>query len=95
MKVDNNFKLHGFNKIQVALEHQIFVPGDITLRWSPITIAGHFFRGELNGVAVIHTNRSTICWVSVKNGVLHGASVILGVSYIIEPVSFLHYIQDL
>ena len=87
IKIDKYLKLNGLNDIMIAPEDQRFVPGDKTLGWSPTRIIGKFNHGELNGFVLLRTNVSTVGWVTVKKGILHGPSIMGGISYIIDPVS--------
>ena len=91
VKLDKNLKLNGFNDVIVTPKHQHFVPRDNTLGWSPTRIIGTFNHGELNGFVKIHTNMSTVVWATVKKGILHGPFFIMGLTYIIEPVSCMMY----
>ena len=86
-RLDSKNKLNGVNDIMIIQEHWKHIPNDITLRWAPIRIIGIFVHGELNGFTRIDTNVATQAWVTVKNGVIHGPSVIYGISHIMEPVS--------
>ena len=89
IKLDNDLKLNGFNDIIIESEYQKLVPRDSTLGWSPTRIIGNFDHGNLNGFAFLQTNVSTFVWAMMKNGIMHGPCVIWGISYIIEPVSFI------
>ena len=84
--VDNDLKLNGFNEVKVASEERQYVQRDKSLNWYPISIAGKFEHGVLNGISLITTNVSTQVWAMVRHGILHGPCVIYGISYIIDPV---------
>ena len=86
--LDQDFRLNGFNHINVAAEQQQHLPKDKTLGWVPISIAGSFDHGNLNGLVLLGTNVSTNVWATVKNGILHGPCVISGISYINDLVRF-------
>ena len=85
--LDGDNRPHGFNDFQVINDHQKFVPRDDTLGWAPKRIIGFFQHGSLNGITGIATNRSTLIWGMVKDGVLHGPTITYGISFIMEEVS--------
>ena len=84
--LDEDLRLNGFNQINVAAEGQQYLPKDKTLGWVPISIAGSFEHGVLNGLVLIATNVSTNVWATVKSGILHGPCVVSGISYIMDVV---------
>ena len=85
--LDSNNQPNGINEISVVKKYHPLIPKDNTLGWSPTKIVGMFSHGELNGYTFVETNVSTHAWVTVKKGILHGPSIIYGISHILEPVS--------
>ena len=85
--LDSNDQPNGINDISVVKKYRHLIPKDNTLNWSPTKIVGMFSHGELNGYTFVETNVSTHAWLTIKNGVLHGPSIIYGIPHILEPVS--------
>ena len=87
VKLDTENQLNGYNDINVATEHQKYIPKDTTLGWVPIRIAGKFTHGYLSGYVMVQTSVSSFVWVSVKNGIMHGPCVVYGIANLIDLVS--------
>ena len=89
--LDSNNQLNGINDIYVVNKYRHLIPKDNTLGWSPVRIVGRFSHGDLNGYTLVETNVSTYAWVTVNTGILHGPSILYGISHILEPVSKFNY----
>ena len=87
VRFDKKGRPHGFNDFQVIDSHKHLVPKANTMGWVPHRIIGFYNHGKLNGIISIATDRSNIIWATVRNGILHGPTITIGINFIMEEVS--------
>ena len=92
--LDDKGRPHGFNDFQVVGKHKHLIPIGNTMGWRPRRIVGFYNHGTLNGFTSIATDRSNLVWVVVKDGILHGPTITIGVNFIMEEVRISNLIQS-